>query len=165
MKRSYILTLLLGTLLAATIALTGCFAPSSQTSTDEHAAEHRAYMAQLGQKADELDTILADFQAAVGTEDVVAMKAASNRAMAIVEEVKNGEAPEKLAEVKESYALGLDQLQQALSSYTQLYADVASGAVPASDFQLRLGEVQKAYDAGVEAVKAADEKAVELSKE
>lgn len=166
MKRtSLLLASACALVLAASIALAGCFAPSQQNSTDEHAAEHRTYMAQLGQKAEEIDTILTDFQAAVGAEDVVAMKAATTKVGTIVESIKTTEAPEKLAEVKDNYASGLEQLQQALNSYTQLYADMAAGTVSDSDYQVRLSEVQSAYDAGVEAMKAADEKAVALAEE
>lgn len=166
MKLVHILRIgIMGCLMAAALALPGCVAASEQVSTDEHAAEHRAYMAQLGNQAKEIDAVLNQFQSAVGAKDVVAMRAATAKAGDIVAAVATTEAPEKLAETKDSYVAGLEQLQQALEAYTQLYADVEAAVVNENDFSVRLAEVQSAYDAGVEAVKAADDKAVELSKE
>lgn len=152
-------------MLAMAGMLASCMAPSQQASTDEHAAEHRAYMAQLTQKANDIDSVLTDFQAAVGAEDVVAMKAAAAKTSAIVAEVSSVNAPEKLVETKESYVAGLTQLQEALDAYTQLYSDLSAGVLTDAAFQDRLRQVQESYDAGLEALQTADEHAVTLANE
>ena len=155
-------TLLL--VVVAALALAGCAAPN-QPSTDEKAADNRAYMAQINQKASDLDVVLTDFQAAVGDQDAVAMKAASSRAATIVGQVKASEAPEKLVPIKDEYVKGLEQLQAALDQYTQLYIDLNAGSIDQAAYGDRLRQVQEAYDQGVEALKSADEQAVTIANE
>ena len=151
-------------LLAAVLALAGCAAPN-QTSTDENAAENRAFMAQVNQKVSDLNGVLGDFQMAVGAQDVVAMRASSARAASIISDVKAAEAPEKLVPIKDGYVEGLDKLQSALDQYTQLYAELAAGSIEESSYTERLRQVQETYDAGVAALNSADEQAVAVANE
>lgn len=163
-KHVHIRILVSALLVMAAGMFAGCTG-AEQSSTDEHAAENRAFMAQVNQKVSDIDVVLDDFQAAVGTKDVVAMKASAARASAIVAQVKAAKATDKLSPVKDGYVSGLEQLQRALEQYTQLYTDLSAGSIDEAGYAERLRQVQETYDAAIAALNSADEQAVAVANE
>ncbi len=150
---------------ALAFLLASCAPVQQVESSGSSASDNRAYMAMLNQQMEDLSQVLSDFQAAVGEQDVVAMKARQADAARIVDEVKSAEAPEKLAQVKEGYVGGLDQMQHSMADYVTLYTDAQNGGLDASSFDERIRQIQEAYDRGMESLKSADEAVEGIAKE
>ena len=144
-------------------AVAGCAPSASEEKSSDPAALNRSYMARVNQQMADLAEVLEGFQAAVGEGDAVAMQASQAQAGRIIEAVKSAEAPAMLEDVKQGYVTGLDQLQQALGSYVQLYNDAQAGWLDEAAFNDRLAQVQASYDAGVQALADADAAAVSVA--
>ena len=157
-------TVVLAATLALGAGLAGCVGGQGSSSEDP-AAKNRAYMASLNRDMADLGEQLEAFQDALAQNDAVTMKAKLAAAERIVEGISSTEAPERLAELKDSYSAALEQLQSCLQDYTNLYAQLDAKALSATDYEAKLAELQVAYDEAVELLRAADERAVEISKE
>ena len=151
--------------MALALLLASCAPNPNAESSGSSASANRAYMAMINQKMETLNQVLSDFQAAVGEQDIVAMKARQADAARIVDDVKAADAPEKLAKVKEGYVGGLDQMQHALADYVTLYTDAQGGGLDVESFDERIRQVQEAYDRGMESLKSADEAVEGIAKE
>lgn len=151
--------------LCVILALAGCTVQAAGTSTDEHAAENRQYMALLNQKTGELDEVLGKFQEAVSAGDAVGMKAAASDATKIVEAVANMEATMSLSEVKDAYVEGLQSIDASMNEYAELYASVAAGTISQATFNKDIKAVQESYDKAIEQLNAADEILTQLANE
>lgn len=151
--------------LCVVCALAGCTVQAAGTSTDEHAAENRQYMALLNQKTSDLEEVLGKFQDAVSAHDAVGMKAAASDASKIVEGVANIEATESLTEVKDAYVEGLQSIDASMNEYAELYADVAAGSITQAAFNKELKAVQESYDKAIDQLTAADELLTQLANE
>ena len=158
------MALLLVCAVLATAMLAGCARGAAQEEeSSDPASLNRSYMARVNQRMADLGQVLEEFQVAVGEGDAVAMQASQAKAGRIIDEVKAAKAPSMLEDVKTGYADGLDQLQRALADYVQLYSDAQAGRLDEAAFNSRLAQVQEAYDAGVAALKKADETAVAVA--
>lgn len=143
-------------------ALAGCM--QQTTAVNEEQEANRAYMAQVNQKMDALADKLDSFSDAVSRNDLVSMRTQADQAFKLIDEVSAIEAPEVLSEVKTGYVEGCAALEDALSSYIDLYTDAetADGGFDGSAYDERLASIQKLYDEGVAKLEEADEKASEL---
>lgn len=143
-------------------ALAGCMQQTTAVSEEQEA--NRAYMTQVNQKMDALADKLDSFSDAVSRNDLVSMRTQADQAFKLIDEVSGIEAPEVLAEVKTGYVEGCTALEDALSSYIDLYteAETADGTFDASAYDERLASIQKLYDEGVAKLEEADAKASEL---
>lgn len=155
-----IITVCASALLVA--ALSGCMQQTANQANDQQ-SENREYMTQVNQKMDDLDSRLSDFTDAVSRGDVVTMRTQADNAFKVLDELSSLEAPEPLKDVATGYVDGANSLKDALNSYIQLYTDIdsATAAQPFdwSTYDSRLQEIQGAYNAGIDKLKAADEAA------
>lgn len=159
--------IILSTFIALSFAsvLAACNVQPAGVSTDEHAAENRQYMALLNQKTGELEEVLTQFQTAVSESDAVGMKAAASDASKIVESISSTEATESLAEVKDAYVSGLEEINASMNEYADLYSDVAAGKINQAAFDRQLKGVQTSYDQAIEKLTAADDLLTQLANE
>ena len=146
-------------------ALAGCGGQSQAQSEAEQAqAANRQYMSQVNQIMIDIEGALDDFAIAVESGDLSAMRSSVTEAGRSIDSLVALEAPEALSELQTDYAEGATQLDSALDAYIQLYTDVENtgGTMDSATFADRLAEVQQSYDAGVDRLAAADEKAAAM---
>lgn len=155
-----------GVVIAAVLAfgaLAGCV---GQTAVNEQENANREYLSQVNQVMDDLETALASFTDAVSRNDVVGMQTQAENALAKLDSLGSIEAPESLEAVHQSYQDGTAKLRDALNGYVALYIEIdsATDAQPFdwSTYDARLAEIQKNYDAGIEALEAGDKAAAEV---
>lgn len=155
-----------GVVIAAVLAfgaLAGCV---GQTAVNEQENANREYLSQVNQVMDDLETALASFTDAVSRNDVVGMQTQAENALAKLDSLGSIEAPESLEAVHQSYQDGTAKLRDALNGYVALYIEIdsATDAQPFdwSTYDARLVEIQKNYDAGIEALEAGDKAAAEV---
>ena len=108
---------------------------------------------------EQLGDDLKSFSDAVSRGDVVNMRTQANNAYRSLDELSKLEAPEELADVKQSYVDGANKLRSALDEYIELFTEVDAGSFDQSTYSSRLASVQKLYDEGVELLKKGDETA------
>lgn len=147
--------------LAASV-LGACTTTTATTATTAQ-QDNRNYMSQVNQKMQDLDTSLDAFVDAVSRQDVVNMKTQADNAFKSIDELNDITAPDELSDVQKGYADGTAQLKQALSDYIQLYTEIQSATSDSpfdwSTYDQRVSTIQGEYDAGVQALQAADEAA------
>ena len=147
--------------LSALLALAaGCAPrPTGNASMDPEQV-NRAYMSQVNQAMGDLEESLSAFADAVAGNDLAGMRSHASSAGKIIDKIAALEAPEDLADVQAGYVEGTNQLRKALQDYVTLYTDVESATEDSpfdwSTYDKRLADIQKEYDAGIEALKAAD---------
>ena len=155
-----------GAVVAATLAIGALAGCTGQTAGSEQQDVNRQYLSQVNQVMDDLETSLASFTDAVSRNDVVGMQTQAENALSKLDSLDSIEAPEELSEVQQSYQDGTAQLREALSSYVALYTEISSAtdAQPFdwSTYDARLAEIQKSYDAGIDALEAGDKAAAEV---
>lgn len=148
-----------GALLA--LPLAGC--AQQNTAQNEQQNENRQYMTQVNQEMEELNTRLTSFTDAVSRGDVVTMRTQADNAFKAIDDLAAIEAPEALKDVQSDYVDGCNGLKNALNSYITLYTEIesATDANPFdySTYDSRLAEIQEAYNAGIDKLKAADDAA------
>lgn len=146
-------------------ALPGCATTSQATSEEAQAqANNRQYMSRVNQISMDIADSLSDFEAAVQSGDLAAMRTAANAASRSVDELSSLEAPEALSDIKAGYVDGCSELRDALSDYIQLYADVADSeeSLDSASYEERLSAIQERYDAAVQKISDADALAASL---
>lgn len=147
------------------LSLAGC-AVSQQPAGAEASNANSKYMAQVNQIVDELGAKLDSFEDAVSRDDVVSMRTQVDGAFAALGKLENLEAPADLKEIQEYYSDGCSSLKDALSAYVDLYTEIQSATdqqpFDYSTYDERLGEIQDAYNAGIETLKNGDQKVTEL---
>lgn len=164
-KRSFLTLACSGALALSLIA--GCV-PVSPTAKaqDEAQAANRAYMSSVNETMSDLDKGLEEFVTAVSRNDVVTMQTKAERAYKAIDKLKETDAPEALADIKNDYVEGATKLQEALNDYIALYTEMqaaqSTGSFDFSTFGTRVAGVQQKYDEGVAALKKADEAAADL---
>lgn len=143
-------------------ALAGCAA--SEPAVDEEQAANRQYMATVNQAMDDLADKLSSFDDAVARGDVVTMMTQAEKAFKEIDELAAAEAPEVLADVKAGYVEGCAALEEALSSYVDLFTQLENGSIDpdSAEFADALAAVQALYDEGIAALEETDKAALEL---
>ena len=149
------------TALAACL-MTGCFGGPAATMNEEQQA-NRAYMSQVNQTMEELDSSLDGFVDAVSRGDVVNMRSQADNAYKTLDKLESIEVPDAMADIQESYVEGTSKLREALDGYIELYTDASNPGFDWSGYDKRIAEIQKLYDDGVAALEAGDEAAAQKS--
>ncbi|MDO4183532.1 MAG: hypothetical protein Q4E12_08030 [Coriobacteriia bacterium] len=145
--------------LVIAVAFVGCANNGVSSPQAQAQAENRAYMSQVNQTMETLNEKLDLFVDAVSRGDAIGMKTQVDRAMESLTALENLEAPEALKEVQDSYKSGCENLKLALKDYVNLVTTTEDfTAIDAA----ALETIQSEYDAGVKALKEADEKAASL---
>ena len=144
------------------MSLMGCM-PTNSAESDAQAA-NRQYMASVNQCMDSISEKLASFEDAVARGDVVTMKTQADKAFKEIDDLEAVEAPEVLADVKAGYVEGCRLLEDALSSYVDLFTQVDSGAVAAdsAEYASAIAGIQATYDEGISKLEATDKLALGL---
>ena len=119
-------------------------------------------MSDVNAAMDNLSQQLDGFDEAVAQGDMVSMRTQADSAFKVLDGLDALEAPEVLADVKQGYVDGCNQMKDALNDYISLYAAMQSGSIDAASYESRLQAVQEAYDQAVEKLKATDEAATQL---
>lgn len=143
----------------ATAMLSGCTAMEQTSGEAKAQAENRQFMSDVNTTMDQLAEQLAGFNDAVAQGDVVAMRTQADNAFKVLDNLEALEAPDVLADTKQGYVDGCNQLKDALNSYIALYAGIQNGS---ADYASQLSAVQDSYNQAVDKLKATDEAATEL---
>ena len=146
----------------ATGVMAGCASGASVAANAEQQA-NRAYMSQVNQTMEELDSNLESFVDAVSRGDVVNMRSQADNAIKSLDKLDTLEVPENMADIQEGYVAGTDKLSEALDAYVALYTEASSADFDWSTYDSRIAAIQELYDAGVSALEAADEVAASKS--
>ena len=102
---------------ALSVAVLGGCMPQQQTSAASQAqSDNRAYMTQVNQTMETLQTRLSGFSDAVSRGDVVTMRTQADNAFKALDELDSQEAPDALKDVKQCYVDGSEQLENALNA-------------------------------------------------
>ncbi len=145
--------------LTCLMLLVGC---SSDSEEDDAQTKNRQYMSSVSQIMDTLNTSMEDFALAVKDGEVISLSSQLAAVDQCVSDLNDLEVPDAMTDIHKSYVTGAKELQTALGDYVQLYEDVKApekGSYDYSDYESRLSDIQSHYDAGIEAIKAADEAA------
>lgn len=142
--------------------LVGCSSNSAQS--DDPQTQNRQYMASVSQIMNDINTQMEDFSDAIKDGEIISLSSQLNTVSSKIDDLKALKVPDAMKDIHSSYVEGAEELKAALDGYVSLYQDIkapASGSFDYSTYASRLDEVQKHYDAGVEALKDADKKASE----
>lgn len=142
--------------------LVGCSSNSAQS--DDPQTQNRQYMASVSQIMNDINTQMEDFSDAIKDGEIISLSSQLNTVSSKIDDLKALKVPDAMKDIHSSYVKGAEELKAALDGYVSLYQDIkapASGSFDYSTYTSRLDEVQKHYDAGVEALKDADKKASE----
>jgi hypothetical protein len=156
--------------------MAGCSSAANQSSasggSDESSAQtsttsSKQYMADMNQKAADLNDRLASFVDAVSREDTVSMRIQADSAQEVIDQMTALEAPDEISQIKADYDDGVVKLKEAMDSYIELYTEIAQaksdGGYDDSSYSQKLTDVQSLYNEGIELIKKADADAVSLN--
>jgi cytochrome c556 len=149
-------------MLAAVLLLTGCSVGGSQ-ATDAQTL-NRQYMANVNQIMDEVNAEMEEFSAAIKDGEVVSLSTQVASINNSVEKLKALSVPEDMKDIQSDYLTGTEELQTAFNAYVDLYEDVKApenGSFDYSTYNSRMDEIRSHYEAGIEALESADQKASE----
>lgn len=139
--------------------LVGC---SAANEKDDAQAKNRQYMSSVSQIMETLNTNMEEFALAVKDGEVISLSSQLAAVDQCVSDLNALEVPDAMTDIQKSYVKGATEMQTALSDYVKLYEDVKApqkGSYDYSDYKSRLADIQSHYDAGIEALKKADEAA------
>lgn len=147
-------------------ALGGCTQQQSSQVAQE-VSDNRAYMAQVNQTMDDLQTRMDSFTEAVSRKDVVSMRTQADNAFKVLDSLRTQDAPEALKSIKADYVEGCDSLQDALNAYITLYTeiDAATEAQPFdwTTYDQRLSAIKATYDQGIAKLEEGDKTAADMN--
>lgn len=139
--------------------LVGC---SASNEKEDAQAKNRQYMSSVSQIMETLNTNMEDFASAVKEGEVISLSSQLAAVDQCVSDLKALDVPEAMNDIQKSYVEGATEMQTALSDYVKLYENVKApqkGSYDYSDYKSTLADIQSHYDAGIKALKAADEAA------
>lgn len=160
-------SIVLCTMALSVAMLAGC--TQQQTSAEQQTqSDNRAYMSQVNQSMEELQTRLTSFTDAVSRKDVVTMRTQADNAFKVLDSLSDQEAPEALKDVKEKYVSGCVSLKSALNDYITLYTEIESATDEKpfdwSTYDQRLSDIKTVYDQGISDLQSADDTVSSLQK-
>lgn len=160
-------SIVLCTMALSVAMLAGC--TQQQTSAEQQTqSDNRAYMSQVNQSMEELQTRLTSFTDAVSRKDVVTMRTQADNAFKVLDSLSDQEAPEALKDVKEKYVSGCASLKSALNDYITLYTEIESATDEKpfdwSTYDQRLSDIKTVYDQGISDLQSADDTVSSLQK-
>ncbi len=150
------------------LMLTGCAQTQSQQPANQEEAgpTSQSFMSDMNMASAKLQEKMDGFADAVSREDLVSMQMQADAAYGAIDDMAAVEAPEELSDLKQRYVDACGQLKEALSQYVALYQEIKTATTRApfdySTYADRIAQVQTAYDAGLQALKDADQAASEM---
>lgn len=147
------------------VVLAACTAPQTTSSQEDSVTANRQYMSSLSQMSDDLAAKLEGFSDAVSRNDTVGMRTQADNAFQVIEQMRQEDAPDDLKELRDGYLEACEGLEDALSSYIELYDNVVSSQpMDQAAYADRIKDIQDSYDAAVAKLTETDQKATELQK-
>lgn len=144
--------------------LAACTTPQAVTPEEDSVAANRQYMSSLSQMSDDLTTRLQSFADAVSRNDTVSMRTQAQNAFAIIDEIRDVDAPEDLVDLKTGYMEACDDLETALNSYLDLYDQVTNETIDRATYDTRIKGIQDEYNSAISKLEETDNQATELQK-
>ncbi len=142
-------------------AFAGC-APQKDAGNQDQ-LDRRQYMSQVNQAMDDLQSRLDGFADAVSRNDVVSMRTQADDAFKALDDLNGLDVPEGLKDIQQEYVDGTSDLKDALNAYIDLYTEIESATDDQpfdwSSYDQRIADIQDRYNAGIDKLKAGDEKA------
>lgn len=148
--------------LACALMLSGC-ASNAQQANDPQTL-NRQYMANVNQIMDEIDAQMAEFSTIVKEGEVVSLSTQLAAINNSVDKLKALSVPDAMKDIQSDYLKGTEELQTAFAAYVDLYEDVKAPENGTFDFATygdRLNDVKSHYEAGIQALESADQKAAD----
>ena len=148
--------------LLGALLLSGCAANTTQTNDPQ--TLNRQYMANVNQIMDEIDAQMTEFSTIIKDGEVVSLSTQLANINNSVDKLKALSVPDAMKDIQSDYLKGTEELQAAFAAYVELYEDVKAPENASFDFATyndRLNEVRTHYEAGIEALQSADQKASE----
>ncbi len=148
--------------LACALLLSGC-ASNAQQANDPQTL-NRQYMANVNQIMDEIDAQMTEFSTIVKEGEVVSLSTQLAAINNSVDKLKALSVPDDMKDIQSDYLKGTEELQAAFAAYVDLYEDVKapeSGAFDFATYGDRLNDVKSHYEAGIQALESADQKAAD----
>jgi cytochrome c556 len=155
---------LAGAILALVCALTLSGCASGVTQSDDAQTQNRQYMANVNQIMEEIDAQMTEFSAVIKEGEVVSLGTQLANINNSVDKLKALSVPDAMKDIQADYLTGTEELQEAFAAYVDLYEDVKApenGKFDYSTYNDRLSEVRSHYEAGIEALQSADQKAAD----
>ena len=148
--------------LACALMLSGC-ASNAQQANDPQTL-NRQYMANVNQIMDEIDAQMTEFSTIVKEGEVVSLSTQLAAINNSVDKLKALSVPDEMKDIQSEYLKGTEELQTAFAAYVDLYEDVKAPENGTFDFATygdRLNDVKSHYEAGIQALESADQKAAD----
>ena len=148
--------------LACALMLSGC-ASNAQQANDPQPL-NRQYMANVNQIMDEIDAQMTEFSTIVKEGEVVSLSTQLAAINNSVDKLKALSVPDAMKDIQSDYLKGTEELQTAFAAYVDLYEDVKAPDIGTFDFATygdRLNVVKSHYEAGIQALESADQKAAD----
>lgn len=148
--------------LACALMLSGC-ASNAQQANDPQTL-NRQYMANVNQIMDEIDAQMTEFSTIVKEGEVVSLSTQLAAINNSVDKLKALSVPDAMKDIQSDYLKGTEELQTAFAAYIDLYEDVKAPENGTFDFATygdRLNDVKSHYEAGIQALESADQKAAD----
>lgn len=148
--------------LASALMLSGC-ASNAQQANDPQTL-NRQYMANVNQIMDEIDAQMTEFSTIVKEGEVVSLSTQLAAINNSVDKLKALSVPDEMKDIQSDYLKGTEELQTAFAAYVDLYEDVKAPENGTFDFTTygdRLNDVKSHYEAGIQALESADQKAAD----
>lgn len=148
--------------LACALMLSGC-ASNAQQANDPQTL-NRQYMANVNQIMDEIDAQMTEFSTTVKEGEVVSLSTQLAAINNSVDKLKALSVPDAMKDIQSDYLKGTEELQTAFAAYVDLYEDVKAPENGTFDFATygdRLNDVKSHYEAGIQALESADQKAAD----
>lgn len=148
--------------LACALMLSGC-ASNAQQANDPQTL-NRQYMANVNQIMDEIDAQMTEFSTIVKEGEVVSLSTQLAAINNSVDKLKALSVPDAMKDIQSEYLKGTEELQTAFAAYVDLYEDVKAPENGTFDFATygdRLNDVKSHYEAGIQALESADQKAAD----
>ena len=148
--------------LACALMLSGC-ASNAQQANDPQTL-NRQYMANVNQIMDEIDAQMTEFSTIVKEGEVVSLSTQLAAINNSVDKLKALSVPDEMKDIQSDYLKGTEELQTAFAAYVDLYEDVKAPENGTFDFATygdRFNDVKSHYEAGIQALESADQKAAD----
>ena len=148
--------------LACALMLSGCASNAQQANAPQ--TLNRQYMANVNQIMDEIDAQMTEFSTIVKEGEVVSLSTQLAAINNSVDKLKALSVPDEMKDIQSDYLKGTEELQTAFAAYVDLYEDVKAPENGTFDFATygdRLNDVKSHYEAGIQALESADQKAAD----
>ncbi|WP_251197588.1 hypothetical protein [Anaerotardibacter muris] len=146
--------------IACALLLTGC--ASGATQANDPQTLNRQYMANVNQIMEEIDAEMTEFATIIKDGEVVSLSTQLANINNSVDKLKDLSVPDDMKDIQSDYVKGVEELQSAFAAYVALYEDVKApenGKFDYGTYGSRLDDVRSHYEAGIEAIQNADQKA------